>query len=757
MSRILVALILTVTTAVAADQPLGQIISVDASSVVVGFDASARVAPGMVLAIYGPGRVEKHPLTKEVIVEHPRLLAKAQVIAIQAGTVTARLSARVGEGAIEKGMDVVPMPSDAAPNAPPTVGNLVPVSAAPQSAVRVALPVVAPDGDALSITWSLDGPVGRLGRIGARTTTLPEVTWYTPGAAVSGTITAVVRDPLGHATTVSVPVQVAIADEDLRKRKPMPFQRAAVDRRPARLEREAGGRWWALDVSKTIGVIRYAPGWLTEEGYKGADLPRAPAALAMHEGIVAIVDTTARSLGIFGFDGAKRRIINGFDAPTDVVIDANGVAYVADQGAGGVVMVEPDGRIRGRLGRSGKGPDGFSGLSRLALSGDGSLVCLDSDQRQVMRYDRFQRRLETWEIQGDARDRPADIAVHPRGVLVLLSSGRVLVFNDKGVASESLPALGASGLTQDPETIADSICVDASGEVLVTYPGVGLVMRYAADGKPNGVRGGRLLTNAITSAASDGRMFALNEERDKLLVIDSDGWQVGRIGGLGKEPVAIAAGGDGRWVYVLDQARCNVLRISTSGASDKPLVFASEGKNPGQLSEPTRIAADDAGRCYVLDPDLGRVSVFDSEGKFQFSFGSLGKGAQQFADPRLLAVAPAGDACYVYDYDKFEVKKFALDHASSRANHVGNGGGKGDGPGQIRKLADLGCDRLGLLYVADLGRLDVQVLDFRGNNPVSLHTWTFEALGRAEATAMSVSPDGQFWLVDETGISGTSW
>ncbi len=761
MPRFLAASLITIAALSAADQPLGQVESSDTNGVVIAFDAGARVNPGTVVAIYGPGKVEKHPLTKEVMIEQRRLIAKAQVTVVQGSKVIARVATALGSAAIEKGMDVVPLPNDAAPNSPPVVGTLAPLSTPAQTAVRIALPVTDPDGDALSITWSLSGSSGPLGRLAARTTSIPEVVWYAPGTpGASGTITAVVRDRTGQETTVALPVQVTKADDDLRKRKPATFQRYGEERKPTRLDRDASGRWWALDAGHANAPVRFAPGWLTEDGFKILEPPRQPVAFALFKSDTYVVDAASNSAGVFASDGARRRAIGGLERPTDVVVDGNGIVYVADQGIGGVAVYETDGRFRARLGRAGKGPDGFVGLTRLAIAPNGGLVCLDAEQRMVARYDRFQQRLESWEFQGDAKDRPVDIAVTPRGgVLVLLSTGRILVFDDKGVAGKSLPDLGASGLVKE-DGAADSLFVDASGECYVAYSSAGLILRYGIDGKPNGVRGGHLLAGSIACAASDGRMFALNEDRDAVLVFDPEGWMVARVGNLGKSPVAIAVGnqaGVPRWLYVLDQGRCNVLRFNVANLSEKPAPFASEGKNPGQLSEPTCVAADDAGRCYVLDPDLGRVSVFDSDGKCRITFGSLGKGTGQFKDPRLLAVSPAGDACYVYDYDVFQVKKFTLDYEASRGNPAGSGGGKGDGPVQLRKLMGMGCDRFGLLYLADGSRGDVQVIDFRDNNPVMLQTWKFDALDRKEASAMTVSPDGQVWLADETGISGTSW
>jgi hypothetical protein len=180
-----------------------------------------------------------------------------------------------------------------------------------------------------------------------------------------------------------------------------------------------------------------------------------------------------------------------------------------------------------------------------------------------------------------------------------------------------------------------------------------------------------------------------------------------------------------------------------------------KGTNNGQWKEPIKLTIDEAGRIYVLDAGLHRVVVFDNEGRFLYNVGRYerGKGADELADPRLLAVAPAGDALYVYDYDRYDVKKFALDQNAKTGTHVTNAGGKGDNPGQIRKLSGLGCDRLGLLYLMDAGREDLQVLDFRGSNAVAVYAWGLEkSLDLRRPEHLAVLPDGGFL----TGPAGSA-
>jgi tripartite motif-containing protein 71 len=736
----------------AAEKPLGAVESLDGTQVVLGFDASVQLAPGTVVAIYGPGSLEKHPLTNEVIVERPKLLAKALVLGTVDGKYRARIAWSEPQAAITKGCDAVPLPGEAAPNTPPApTGPMAPVEAPIAAVTAVKIPVMDPDGDAVSYSWRLDGPAGRAGRLEARTTSRPEVAWSAPAAAGEAALIATARDRLGQEASFTVPLAVKADEGDLRKRGPQPWIYAGGERHLSRLERAGDGSWWGYDAVDGRSLIRLDAGWNADRVVKpgGAGAPSAIAALVPFRGELYCLDPSASCIHVYNPDGARTRQIGKFSRPSDLAIDAQGTLYVADQNAGGVLVYENDGRFRARLGMEGKGADGFVGLSRLCLGPAGELYCLDAEQRIVSRFDRFHRRLDSYEIQGDPRNAPVDLAVHPRGLLVLLANGAMQLFDAKGLAKEALPPATDGGLGIELGA-PDGLAVDGNDEVYVSYAAEGVVARYNAAGRPSGVRGHAAWAACRTFAADGaGRVFGLDPSANEVRAFDPAGFLVARVGGLGRELIAIAVSPDGSAVAVLDADKVVVQRLKGWSLGEKPLAVGQKGSNNGQFKEPVRVALDEAGRLYVLDAGLHRVAAFDPEGRFLFTFGRYerGKAGDELLDPRLLAVSPAGDAAYVYDYDRFDVKKYAIDQAKQTATHVTNAGGKGDSPGQIRKLAGLGCDRRGLLYLLDIGREDLQVLDFRGSNAVAIHAWKLEGvLGVRRAEHLAVAPDGQFLI-----------
>ncbi|MBA3708803.1 MAG: hypothetical protein H0W83_08305, partial [Planctomycetes bacterium] len=428
--------------------------------------------------------------------------------------------------------------------------------------------------------------------------------------------------------------------------------------------------------------------------------------------------------------------------------------------SGGIAVHEADGRFRCRVGRAGDGDEDFTGLSRIALGPAGELYALDAAKRRIHRFDRFQRRLPTWTITGDVALQPVDLAPHPRGLLLLMASGHVQVYDAKGLAREMMAPLAESQLASDTGK-ANSILVDGT-DFLVTYAGSKLVARHSAQGAVAGVRGAPLRAAKQWTADGSGRVHALDED-GYVYSFDAEGWRYARSGGLAKhggpfvDPIAIAASPDGQTVAVIDAKKKSIVRLRPGNPKEAPLVFGQPGKNNGQFEDPIALSVDEAGRTYVLDQDLYRISVFDDKGSFLFAFGSNGKAAHELKEPKLVASSPDGTAAFVYDANRYEVKKFALDFTKNAASHVTNTGGKGDGPGQIRELVGLGCDRQGLLYLIDSSRDDVQAVDFRGNSAVTISTRKFSDVAFKKVSGAACSPDGQAWLTGPSGVLGLRW
>jgi DNA-binding beta-propeller fold protein YncE len=752
MIRALVPTLLSLTALVAAE-PLGMVESVNGRSLVLRFDASAtsgRLAPGGMVAIYAPGQVEKHPLTKEVIIERPVVVAKAQLTALAPATTAKVLWLQAG-AALIAGLDAVPI-SEAAPNgAPVAIAATNAVTATPGQAVTITLPLADPDSDAVGYSWSLSAP-GRSGQLAARTTAKPEITWQAPLAAGQWVLAVTARDVFGQEGRMEVPLSTGEATA------PVPREGAAAGRlgegaEPAlsRLRRDADGRYWGVDGDGKIW--RADAGWRQFEAMAFSDQggPKRAIALVPWKGELYVLDANRNGVGVYGPDGSGRRWIPGLEKPTDLAVAPDGAILVADQGLGGVMVFEPDGRCRARLGRPGTTPDAFTGLSAVSCDPTGAVYALDSAQRRVARYDRFLRSLMPWTVPADEKDPPVDVAATARGCLVLLASGRILAFDHEGKVGEPWPSLDATGISSDLGR-AQGLLSDTSGETLVTFPAKGVLARYSAAGQPTGARGAGLRGGTCFAADGLGRILAVTSEHGQLAVTDSDGWLSFLLGlrvkdgGPIRDAAALATTPDGRLAFVVDRKSCQVVRFDLANPLAGHQVFGQKGTSTGQISSPMGLAADDAGRCYVVDDDTYQVSVFDAQNQFTFAFSRRGTGADELDEPKHLAVNATGDRAYVYDADSYVIKAFALDHQAKTAKHLANSLGKGDNPGQFRDCVGIGVDRQGLVWAVDAKRGDVQILDFRAGAPTLTWSRKLADLGFKNPGGLALTPDGTAWI-----------
>jgi DNA-binding beta-propeller fold protein YncE len=88
-------------------------------------------------------------------------------------------------------------------------------------------------------------------------------------------------------------------------------------------------------------------------------------------------------------------------------------------------------------------------------------------------------------------------------------------------------------------------------------------------------------------------------------------------------------------------------------------VIIGEASPKGGLNQPHYLAVADNGDIYVADSGNNAVEVFDRNGKYQFSFGTEGKGPGQFSFPDGIAVSPK-DEVYVGEIDNLRIQVFSL-------------------------------------------------------------------------------------------------
>ena len=159
-------------------------------------------------------------------------------------------------------------------------------------------------------------------------------------------------------------------------------------------------------------------------------------------------------------------------------------------------------------------------------------------------------------------------------------------------------------------------------------------------------------------------------------------------------PIDLAFGKEDR-LYILCRSEGTAL-IRKYSTEDRDLGdFGSYGSEPGQMTWPVTILADDEENLYLSDEALHRITIIDSEGELVDSWGEEGAGAGQLRRPTGMDFDAEGNL-YVVD---------SLNHRLQRFTRAGKlldqWGGYGCGEGEFNMPWGIAVDELGDVYVAD--------------------------------------------------------
>jgi DNA-binding beta-propeller fold protein YncE/4-amino-4-deoxy-L-arabinose transferase-like glycosyltransferase len=194
----------------------------------------------------------------------------------------------------------------------------------------------------------------------------------------------------------------------------------------------------------------------------------------------------------------------------------------------------------------------------------------------------------------------------------------------------------------------------------------------------------------------------------------------------GMQPRGVAVSPiDGR-VYAADAA---VGRIQVFDAEGKPLFAFGEE----ELDEPGDLAVDSRGNVFVLDPLRDSVVRFSGEGAFEGRF----REALRLFRPRGIGI-DAADRLYVADTGGGRVVIL-----TPSGELLASWGQAGSGPGQFDQPTDVAIAPNGHVYVADTFNGRVQWLDADG---VYLGEWPILPANTYDAPHLAVSPGNVLYL-----------
>lgn len=276
---------------------------------------------------------------------------------------------------------------------------------------------------------------------------------------------------------------------------------------------------------------------------------------------------------------------------------------------------------------------------------------------------------------------------------------------------------------------------------------------------------GRLSYPIAVAVATDGDLFVLDRDGNRVRKYASDGTPLLSWGGTGTapgsflSPAAIAIDREGR-VYVADTGNNRVQVFTPAGIwrASLPIpapggvtiasrgdiyvsdptgnridVFSSDGRRLStwtgrSLNAPTGLATDAAGRLYVKTGD-GRIEVLSSQGGVLRSWPTFAPG------PGNLAVSPSGT---VWQVEDDEVAGFSSDGSvlDPRWAFVS------------QYPEDMAFDAHGNAYIADAGSHDVERFTRSGTLVARIGRAGSSAGALSSPNAIAIDPSGAVYVAD---------
>ncbi|HEX5928379.1 MAG TPA: NHL repeat-containing protein [Solirubrobacterales bacterium] len=210
------------------------------------------------------------------------------------------------------------------------------------------------------------------------------------------------------------------------------------------------------------------------------------------------------------------------------------------------------------------------------------------------------------------------------------------------------------------------VAIDAAGNRWVVDRDCKCVQKYDPTGKFISQFGG---PGTADGQLSDPRGIAISNEgiwvtdfaSKRVQLFDLSGTFVRKLApGSFVEPYAVAVG-PGNVLWVSDFGAHTVFRFANATGTPTKVrgwKASPNNQNSSDLVSPIAVATDEAGRLWVTDNNLNRVTAYTPEGQWLGQFGTLGSGNGQLNNPVGIAVAPATGNVLVADGNNNRVQEF---------------------------------------------------------------------------------------------------
>jgi sugar lactone lactonase YvrE len=262
---------------------------------------------------------------------------------------------------------------------------------------------------------------------------------------------------------------------------------------------------------------------------------------------------------------------------------------------------------------------------------------------------------------------------------------------------------------------------------------------------------GKPLSGPMQSAVDhQGTLWVVDEFEHLIHRIGPDNQSPATLGGQGsaegqfRYPRGIAVSPDGE-IFIVDAWNHRLQIFDTEGhylRSIGSLYIATEEekytpKKFGGFNEPDSLCFDSRGRLLVTDSGNSRVVVLERDGSFIDCWGRRGRELEEFEFPKGLAVD--SETMFVADWGNHRIQTFSLDGEFLQAIELNN-----KSRAYPRGLA---VDGEGLIFVTDEINHDLLVFTPGGTNLLRTSVGP-DGTGLQLPAGLSVGSPGEFWLAD---------
>ncbi|HXD43390.1 MAG TPA: 6-bladed beta-propeller [Ramlibacter sp.] len=200
-----------------------------------------------------------------------------------------------------------------------------------------------------------------------------------------------------------------------------------------------------------------------------------------------------------------------------------------------------------------------------------------------------------------------------------------------------------------------------------------------------------------------GNLYVLDGTLKRVHVYDADGKFLRMMGQNLKwsRPVGLAVDPARRRLYVVDAGGVDSEdhRVRALDLDSGRVLFeiGKRGEGPGEFNLPRDAVVGADGLLYVVDGGNFRIQVFDADGKFVKTFGTIGRQSGQFSRPKEIAADTQGNI-YVVDtafgnFQIFNPDGVLLLDVGSRSNT--------DAPAKFMLPSGIAVDLDGRVYMVD--------------------------------------------------------